>query len=255
MTGSTSLATRVFAAVKAGETRSGAIARLIGERTDSVRCALKALRDKGILRRTDKWADRLSAPGAVWAMVEGATLPEEPPTLWTPEMTDRMIALWRGGSSYSEVAIALGRGITRNTICGRLTRMGLMRRDAAAVRVRVVRKAVPKAQSRVTNPLGGEGIIRMKARAEREATLAAPQLSDDGSVACIAPRHWMERRFGECAFPVSGLGADTLSCCNRAVVTHRGPHYCAGHAAQMTQIATGAWKVSAMRRMVGRVER
>jgi GcrA cell cycle regulator len=40
-----------------------------------------------------------------------------------------------------------------------------------------------------------------------------------------APRDFMTRHFGECAYPVSGEGADTLSCCNPALKSG----YCAGH--------------------------
>ena len=41
----------------------------------------------------------------------------------------------------------------------------------------------------------------------------------------LAPRHWETRRFSECAFPVGGEGAGTLSCCNPT----RGETYCTDH--------------------------
>ena len=43
------------------------------------------------------------------------------------------------------------------------------------------------------------------------------------------PRPWVTRRRGECAYPVAGRGADTLSCCRPS-----GPaQYCPGHLDRM----------------------
>jgi hypothetical protein len=44
-----------------------------------------------------------------------------------------------------------------------------------------------------------------------------------------APRPWLSRREGECAYPVDGEGAATRSCCNPC----GGAIYCAAHAAAM----------------------
>lgn len=40
-----------------------------------------------------------------------------------------------------------------------------------------------------------------------------------------APRPWLTRRAGECAFPVGGEGWDMRSCCNPCV----GAEYCPAH--------------------------
>ena len=45
----------------------------------------------------------------------------------------------------------------------------------------------------------------------------------------FAPRPWMTREKGECAFPVDGEGVSTRSCCNPS----GGGIYCAAHAAAM----------------------
>jgi hypothetical protein len=42
----------------------------------------------------------------------------------------------------------------------------------------------------------------------------------------IAPRPWLTRNPGECAFPVAGEGVATLACCNPC----GGRTYCAAHA-------------------------
>jgi hypothetical protein len=44
-----------------------------------------------------------------------------------------------------------------------------------------------------------------------------------------APRPWISRETGECAFPVAEAGRATLSCCNPA----SGAAYCAEHLARM----------------------
>lgn len=45
----------------------------------------------------------------------------------------------------------------------------------------------------------------------------------------LAPRSWLTRKKGECAFPVAGEGQWTLSCCNPT----RGHTYCAAHRSAM----------------------
>lgn len=47
------------------------------------------------------------------------------------------------------------------------------------------------------------------------------------AVAC-APRPWLTREPGECAFPVDGAGVDMRACCNPCA-----GDYCAAHAAAM----------------------
>lgn len=41
-----------------------------------------------------------------------------------------------------------------------------------------------------------------------------------------SPKPWLERAFGECAWPVGGEGADTISCCLPAML---GRPYCPAH--------------------------
>lgn len=40
------------------------------------------------------------------------------------------------------------------------------------------------------------------------------------------PKRLLERKFGECCFPVEGDGSDTLYCCEPAIT---GKHYCKKH--------------------------
>lgn len=48
-------------------------------------------------------------------------------TVWTDEMTERLIALFRQGLSCSQIASRIG-GVTRNAVIGRLHRLGLRRK-------------------------------------------------------------------------------------------------------------------------------
>ena len=161
---------------------------------------------------------------------------------WSTERSAKCVELWKAGASYTDIAKALGNGATRSAVCGHVTRLGLTRKGAYT-----------RPRRLVSNPLGAEGVARMKVRAERLAkepfdpTLSGAGLSSPGA------KPWTERRFGECAYPVGGTGADTVSCCNLAVASPRGPHYCAGHAGLMTMVATRGWKTSEIARMMRRV--
>lgn len=57
----------------------------------------------------------------------------------------------------------------------------------------------------------------------------------------VEPRPWTTRKPGECAFPVGGMGADTLSCCAPTGRTGDVWQYCPVHLAVMTQRAVGGW--------------
>lgn len=49
-------------------------------------------------------------------------------------------------------------------------------------------------------------------------------------VAGVTPRPWITRKFGECAYPVGGEEADTLSCC---APCGEGARYCPDHSRVM----------------------
>ena len=225
----------VLAALHAGDTTANQIAERLGADAHAIRGALKYLKTRGLVCRTDAYRDRRFTPGAVWALTgEGGRggMPEQAAPLWTDEMVQRMVDLWNAGHSYTEVANALGEGITRNTVCGRLTRLGLQRRGGAAVRTRPKPKPKPPAVPRAA-PKPAPVVWR-----------AGDTIESPGAVV------WTLRPFGRCAFPVGGDGADTLSCGNKAML---GVAYCAGHHAMMRTKPTGAWTDRALRRMAGRV--
>ena len=74
----------------------------------------------------------------------------------------------------------------------------------------------------------------MSYRAERLPSLPDRPLPPDPPVEIArAPRPWLSRVAGECAFPVDGEGWTTRSCCNPC----GGRGYCAAHLARMFRAA------------------
>lgn len=139
---------------------------------------------------------------------------------------------WRSGLSARQIAEQF-EGCTRNAIIGICHRNGLTMADkplkskAEVPRAykrerRFTRSAKARAQ-RPNNFAGVNAARRAKAeliivgggavmeRAEAPASPYRPKAH--GPLPESNPKPWLERAFGECAFPVSGEGADTLSCC------------------------------------------
>lgn len=168
--------------------------------------------------------------------------------MWTLELEVELRRLWIEGKSATEIAKAFGGKVTRSAVLGKARRLDLASRDqstaasshnrarwesyyAAAEKERPAKKkAEPTAKTQ--RPPQNGGLAAFNAVRRANAPLG-PDLA-----ATIAPhvipataRPWTSRRFGECAFPVAGLGAETVSCCGP---TDGGP-YCAGHRAVMYQ--------------------
>jgi hypothetical protein len=147
---------------------------------------------------------------------------------------------FEAGDSFTQIADALtqatGVAVTRNAAIGKVHRLHWTRScDANA-----------GAGSTVIKPVRGPGAAAAFARGFKRPKLklviagkgavlvvpaaAAPKLPPpreiDVSVAA-EPKPWIERKFGECAWPVDGAGADTRSCCNPTA----GKTYCTTHEA------------------------
>lgn len=149
-----------------------------------------------------------------------------PPAFWTPERIEVLSDLWGKGFSSSQIARRIG-GCSRNACIGKIHRLGLQSRAADVVEAALA--------------LGG----RMKAYGSRDGTVAPIKrpprrkmhTAPKGKPLWVPPpvtpvdatnaRPWVSREAGECAAPISGEGADTLSCC-----TPCGDHtYCKAHRA------------------------
>lgn len=156
-------------------------------------------------------------------------------TTWTDDQIDALSKLWDQGLSAREIGKQLG--FSRNAVCGKVHRLGLYR-DAAAVR-QMRSSATPRkpVAPRMTRPKAIPRPPRARPQVQAAAVVRRANLPKGAAYAKVTAaladaslaKHWMERRFGECAYPISGEGADTFSCCQPT----EGATYCAGHRARM----------------------
>lgn len=157
---------------------------------------------------------------------------------WTPERADKAKELYLGGMSATEIAKLFG-GLSRSAVLGKLHRLGVVRKADENYRQTMRFHAAMRAAA---------DLERQKRKAERQAKAEAKKrLSEERQAARLikisekrnewkedpmpvrvecSPRPWTERKFGECAFPVEGEGADTKSCCNEV---YKEGQYCRGH--------------------------
>lgn len=164
---------------------------------------------------------------------------------WLPEHIEAMKTLWRRGMSASLIAKELvheRRSPSRSAVIGKLHRLGITAdcrdpwqpitrepngRPPSAPKVktepiRIVNARAVAAKARVTK---GAKIDRFNARSipldHRPDTAPLREVADVTNA-----KPWIKRGTLECTWPVSGEGADTLSCCSPI---ERGS-WCAAHA-------------------------
>jgi GcrA cell cycle regulator len=162
---------------------------------------------------------------------------------WDADRVERLKKLWAQGCSGTEIAKLLyseGFRPTRSAVIGKVNRLGLCRDEAAVnterKKLRPSRETRPR---RVVNarapkppkPKARYNLVAVNAVAKAEGKRGKHY--DNVRAAPVADatlaKPWLERRFGECAYPISGEGADTFSCCQPAQ-----PHgYCEAHASVM----------------------
>ena len=157
-------------------------------------------------------------------------------SVWTPELVEQAIAWWREGQSATEIAKGLrqlGVVFTRNAVIGKLHRAGATNKNRATgyglgTSERKKRTTIRKPKTagfkyeRKTDPAEIER-KQQAARAARDAAISRVELS---SVQSPSARPWMERKPGECKWPIGERHA-VMSCCNPIAVAS----FCAGHAA------------------------
>lgn len=145
-------------------------------------------------------------------------LTERPPRIttdfWTVERIEHLRFMVAAGDSGAAVARQLG--CSRNAAVSKAWRLGLTIQDRApSERAAKERRHAAQSLSAAT--------IHARAAAPR---MSIPPLRE---IVTLHKRPWLERRRGECCWPVDGEGADTWSCCSPIIIP--GDTYCAGHAA------------------------
>ena len=144
---------------------------------------------------------------------------------WTAELTERAVKLWKYGLPASKIANLLGIP-TRNAVIGKVHRMGVeaKRENPSKPKLKAVR--LTKEQRLRAADIK---IVKIKEQYHPPKRIVlAPQ-----EAAGSTPRPWLTRNMGECAFPVSGDGADTYSCCAPIYTAFKFP-YCQEHLKLMT---------------------
>lgn len=163
------------------------------------------------------------------------------PRTWPDERTEMMRELWDKGLSALQIAKALNAkfhiALTRNAVIGKVHRSGLRRSTE-------LRRATNAASGRRSGEVRRAKAEAREAQAILRRASRPPQpmpVMHDASFA----KPWIERAFGECAYPIAGDGADVISCCAPTEAT-----YCAFHAARMYVIppTTGKAFVRSLRR-------
>jgi GcrA cell cycle regulator len=129
--------------------------------------------------------------------------PPNPVSFWTREKDQAARALWVSGCSASRIAGAIG-AASASAVMGRAWRRGWTR---------------PAELARINHRF-----THLPFEHCEEPLPPSPP-----TAIALAPRPWLSRSRGECAFPVDGEGWTTRSCCNPC----GSAVYCAVHDALM----------------------
>jgi GcrA cell cycle regulator len=144
---------------------------------------------------------------------------------WTEVRVDTLRRLWSEGLSASRIATALGGGITRNAVIGKVHRLGLAGRTkpAAAGEPRARKSRTASALLRVARPaVRGNTALAYELEPEAEPELA------DNVIPLGQRRSLLELNEETCRWPIGDPGtADFFFCGGRAVASLP---YCSYHA-------------------------
>ena len=142
--------------------------------------------------------------------------------IWTPENTRRLIAFWKEGQTAAWIAGALGSGVSRCAVLGKVYRLGLVRGPQAR-RARLAAPRLAKGQQEEISASRSKSrqSSRIKLRADAAhpaATIATPP-GPTTSILAVG--------FGQCRWPYGCSGEAGFGLCGRVVA--RGA-FCAAHA-------------------------
>lgn len=143
-------------------------------------------------------------------------------SIWTPERTEKLIALWKEGRTAVWIARALGPGVSRCAVLGKVYRLGLARgpearraRPAAGPGAKRPWEEVPTSQSADRQA----GRLKTRAAAAPSAATIATPSSPTTTILAVGA--------GQCRWPYGCSGEAGFGLCGRSVA--RGA-FCAAHA-------------------------
>lgn len=183
------------------------------------------------------------------------THPDVIMSVWDdPRNVDTLKSMWAEGAAAEEIALALGQGVTRNAVIGKVHRLKLPKRNNAirarpARQDRVTRNTAPLIVGRAGRS-GNPGVPsvqsikhRVEGRLKSERSRQAGRLAHPGSEPLREGRLPVEdgvdatyllfsaRKIGQqCAF-IPGDPRDGAMCCGKPVV--EGSQWCAEHMARV----------------------
>ncbi len=141
---------------------------------------------------------------------------------WTEERVGALKKLWLEGQSASQIAKALGGGVTRNAVIGKVHRLGLSGRAAPSQPVRTTfRTPRPRPQPTVqpSAPRRIEAVQPRVAAPVQPAPVVAPDLPGTATVLTLGAHM--------CKWPIGDPGSDGFSFCGRRAAEGV---YCVEHA-------------------------
>lgn len=240
-----------------GELDTGEIARKAGCKPSVANSSLRRLNDEGRVTRTYSGTSR--SDQSRWVINdrgrEYLTNPLEGRQKWPQDDCDRLIEMWSNPAiSSKSIALALGR--KTGAIYRQAEQFGLPSRNKSRPwtpeRLEQLRKIAAEgkttreaatlmgvAPSTINSACRKYGIefprtpakmVRVNLTAMNREPRPPRERVAPAQLNVVPPtaKPWLEREFGECAFPVAGEGIDTFSCCAPTDGT-----YCPGHDALM----------------------
>ena len=131
---------------------------------------------------------------------------------WTPAQDALLRARIDAGDTMRQAAAALR--VTRNAVAGRMMRLGITSKNISGKNITSRQPRTPRQPKPVKVTDGRKKKMFSTAYKLAEIVPPTPNKADAFKpLPGTNPKHWSERRRGECSWPVGPDGADQQSCC------------------------------------------
>jgi len=154
-----------------------------------------------------------------------------PVKTWSDAATEKLRELWAKGWSCSQIASAIGGGISRNAVIGKATRLKLTGRMSGGKKGMSGRKPGYASQKNDRKHIRNRIISAKLRREAQEAALLEAKKAQSGSETDIARKTLMELEPGDCRY-IPGIPTGRCFC---ALPVFPGTSYCPTHFAVTRQ--------------------